>query len=457
MIPPCRLALFLTTLAAATGCTDPVGVPAGRPLTTPELAAAAAPIPVMDLGGLPGFTSHRAFAINDAGWVAGTAYNVSQSVTSAFLWKPGVGMIDLGELPGGASSEAYGINEHGDVVGASQCCGVAVFHATLWHDGAIIKLDPTPERYSRAYDINDAGDVVGYADANAFRWRDGSGLQILPGLPGHDQTRAYAVNNSGTVAGFSYIQGSNYAVAWLGGSLTDLTAGLSGCCGFSSQGYGINAHGAVTGVAAFNGGPLHAAIWRDGVAIDLGALPASSTGQSRSEARGINDDADAAGWSEPGGYGERYAVLWSRGAMTVLPSFFGTPCCTVAHAINNRGQVVGESVSDGVTIDGVRAVLWTVTPPNRSPTADAGGPYAGRKKKEAITFDARRSTDPDGDPLAFTWDFGDGTPSVDGPTPSHVYERLGTYVVRLTVRDGRGGIATATARVDVMPPGKLDR
>ena len=33
--------------------------------------------------------------------------------------------------------------------------------------------------------------------------------------------------------------------------------------------------------------------------------------------------------------------------------------------------------------------------------ANAGGPYSGRKKKDAIVFDGRASTDPDGDPLTF--------------------------------------------------------
>jgi uncharacterized membrane protein len=365
-------------------------------------------------------------------------------------------MTALPPLPGGVWSEAYGINERGDVAGASQCCGRVDVHATLWRDGVPIDLDPVPTRYSRAFDVNDVGDVVGYANFDAFRWRAGAGMQILPGLPGYDQTRAHAVNNSGTIAGFSYIQGSNYAVAWVAGELTDLTAGLVGCCGRSSQGHAINAHGAVAGVAPFNGGPLHAAIWKEGGAIDLGALTGNPPEQSVSEARGISDAGDVVGWSWAAGMG-RFAVLWSRGTTTVLPSFFGTACCTIAHAINNRGQVVGESVGSTVSDDGTRAVLWTVSPPNRPPAADAGGPYAGRKKKAAVTFDARGSSDPDGDPLAFAWDFGDGTPSGVGATPSHVYEHLGTYLVRLTVSDGRGGIATATAQVDILPPGKLDR
>ena len=84
---------------------------------------------------------------------------------------------------------------------------------------------------------------------------------------------------------------------------------------------------------------------------------------------------------------------------------------------------------------------------NQPPTANTGGPYSGFDG-QAIAFSGSGS-DPDGDALVYTWTFGDGG-SATAAAASHAYAQGGTFTATLTVSDGRGGVATDTATVQVI-------
>ncbi len=79
----------------------------------------------------------------------------------------------------------------------------------------------------------------------------------------------------------------------------------------------------------------------------------------------------------------------------------------------------------------------TVDDVNFAPTADADGPYTGTISAP-VNFDGTGSSDPDGDPLTFEWDFGDGNMGT-GQSPSHQYAAVSPpgspYIVTLTVTD----------------------
>lgn len=67
---------------------------------------------------------------------------------------------------------------------------------------------------------------------------------------------------------------------------------------------------------------------------------------------------------------------------------------------------------------------------------------------ESVTFDASASSDPDGDPLRYLWDFGDGS-SAEGKIVQHTYKKAGEYVVILTVSDPGGAEDRATTLLKV--------
>ena len=92
--------------------------------------------------------------------------------------------------------------------------------------------------------------------------------------------------------------------------------------------------------------------------------------------------------------------------------------------------------------DGIHKFVWT--PGNRSPVAAAtGSPLAGAAPL-TVHFDASGSTDPDGDALSYSWNFGDGTTG-SGAKPSHPYGSSAVNrTATVTVTDGRGGSSTAT-------------
>ena len=63
-------------------------------------------------------------------------------------------------------------------------------------------------------------------------------------------------------------------------------------------------------------------------------------------------------------------------------------------------------------------------------------------------FDSSTGTDPDGTIASYAWTFGDGGNSTDA-NPAHVYTANGTYPVKLTVTDNRGGTNSVTKNVTV--------
>lgn len=81
---------------------------------------------------------------------------------------------------------------------------------------------------------------------------------------------------------------------------------------------------------------------------------------------------------------------------------------------------------------------------------------SGDVEKEAplsINLDASKSSDPEGDPLTFLWDFGDGTVETTKNPPIHTYRESGTYEIRLRVSDNYEASDKTVLVIHVLPKG----
>ncbi|MFC2032325.1 S8 family serine peptidase [Chloroflexota bacterium] len=176
----------------------------------------------------------------------------------------------------------------------------------------------------------------------------------------------------------------------------------------------------------------------------------SSTGPDvELAAPGVNINSTRLG----GGY------IGMSGTSMASPHVAGTAALVIAAGItgNNavRQQLIDTADDLGDTgldpsygyglVDADEAAL--PTEPNTSPVADANGPYIGIEDI-AITFEGLGSYDPDGDPLTYTWNFGDGSTGT-GVTPIHVYTAGGTYTITLVVNDGKVDSEPTTTTADI--------
>ena len=166
---------------------------------------------------------------------------------------------------------------------------------------------------------------------------------------------------------------------------------------------------------------------------------------------GLNDPLLANGvflqWGNPDG-NENYLL-------DVLPGVSGTTL-TVGRTFSDPGANNGVGVhltplGKGGTFPesmDVRVTIGTAAgnrPPVAEVTANTVAAPAGTPVVLAVA-----ATDPDGDELAYAWDFGDGGVSTDNaPEQTHRFSAAGDYRVQCTVSDMRGGTFRSSVMVRV--------
>ena len=114
--------------------------------------------------------------------------------------------------------------------------------------------------------------------------------------------------------------------------------------------------------------------------------------------------------------------------------------------VRRAGDQSSMSVADNVTVN-IDEEQMNCTG-NDAPIANAGTAPT-LDINQTHTFIATGSSDPEGDPLTYHWNFGDGSTATGFSAP-HAYAEQGTYTVTLTVTDPCGGGATDSLSVNVI-------
>jgi PKD repeat protein/cytochrome c553 len=149
--------------------------------------------------------------------------------------------------------------------------------------------------------------------------------------------------------------------------------------------------------------------------------------------------------SDPNGDTLSYSWDFGDGSSSTLPA----PSHTYSSAGDYTVSLMVDDNNGGTATCMATVTVSVASPVNQNPTCSAITPTMG-EQNTVITFSATAS-DPDGDPLTYSWDFGDGSTSTQA-SPSHTYVNTGDYTVTLTVSDGRGGTSSCSATVSISAP-----
>lgn len=195
-------------------------------------------------------------------------------------------------------------------------------------------------------------------------------------------------------------------------------------------------------------------------------------------------DIDLTGWKIGDASSKRYTIKSGDPPSIILKpkEFFVLYRSVTGIALNNSGAESAKIFSpDGALVHQIEysgsapedqsfakddaEYFWTSTPTpgkeniitreNQTPAAVISTPE-GAEIGEIINFDGSDSTDPDGDELIFSWNFGDGGEAA-GANANHIYPTPGKYKIILTVKDALGALDTAEQFIAVTNPDSANK
>jgi uncharacterized membrane protein len=294
----------------------------------------------------PGHVVSSASAVNDEGLVVGNSTTLLQDNRVGLLWSGAVG-AELRSPPDPCTT-AFAINDAGQVAGSRSCSGET--HAVRWDGVTPVDLSLPGEFSSQALGINQAGDVVGTSGGRAILWR-GTTATELTSLGGPINI-ARALNDVGQAVGQSNTwldpmhlrQGLPHATVWNGTTPTDLGVPFIGAVRLNfSEALDINNAGQIVGYVT-DGIFAKAVLWQGTTAVDL-----SPPGSASSRANGINNQGVIVGSS--GAVFQEHATFWTGSVATDLNTLVppsvasGGWVLASASAINDHGVIVGNLIN----------------------------------------------------------------------------------------------------------------
>ena len=383
-----------------------------------------------NLGTLGG-SSSSGNTINDLGWVMGNANLAGDETTHAAVWIDGM-KFDLGTLGGPNSVVEWPVhNDRGVIAGISETSAIdplkenwscSAFFPTAddhvcvgfrWLQGSMTALPTLGGTNGYASGVNKYGEIVGWAENTvhdptcnppqvlqfeAVLYGTDGKIHELPPLPGDMDGAATAINEMGDAVGISGTcdnavgaYTAEHAVIWRGG--TPFLIKTFGGAGWNTP-TDINNRGQVVGFADFAGDVVGGVLNFNPVAFIWSAATGTEQilplpGDTNSIAYAINDRGQVVGQSFGGPEGSR-PFVWQNGQSYDLNSFLpaGSSLYLIyAEGINDRGEITGGAcvVADGACT-GIAPAFLAI--PTREPGGAPDASAADASAADAGTADA---------------------------------------------------------------------
>ena len=142
--------------------------------------------------------------------------------------------------------------------------------------------------------------------------------------------------------------------------------------------------------------------------------------------------------------GQIVSYLWDFGDGSTSTTVSGT----YAYSAAGTYTITATVTDDQGATDQATGEVEIVDSANQAPVAVINASTTNAEVGESITFDGSQSSDPDGEIVAYLWNFGDGVEGIN-ETETYAYSAPGLYSVTLSVTDENGAVGQTTTPVNV--------